>query len=499
MASDAESRLIANLFEEREYNSLIRPVKTRSETIDVSFEMALIQIITLDEKKQFMKTNIWLRLGWSDYKLTWDPSQYDGLNLSLRIDSDRVWKPDIVLLNNADGRFEVSFKSNVLIDHNGGVMWVPCSIYKSSCRIDVNYFPFDEQRCNMSYGSWTYNADEVRLNPYTLNFSKVDLTDYEKSGTWDVVDVPAEFLTYEKEGQNISRAEYIIVLRRKTLFYAVNLILPCVLISMLTMVVFYLPTTAGEKITMSVSIFLALIVFLQVLVTNLLPPSSLSLPLFAKYLIFTVILDVCCIINTIISINWSWRTPRTHLLSPAMRTFFFDYVAWFLMMRRPVDAPQAEPPVVVPTSSTSRDELDLSQLHHMDCRYARMSTRQRRRVLEAGSSHDELPREHIKAVEAVRFAAAHLKNENDFSEVIDDWKYLSLIFDRFLLYVYAIVTLVGTLSILMYAPHIFTDFDQQGFRRELTIERCCKEVGGDNPTKLRKCYESPYDYNCKRV
>jgi len=77
------------------------------------------------------------------------------------------------VVRSADGRFEVSFKSNVLIDHNGGVMWIPCSIYKSSCTIDVNYFPFDEQRCNMSYGSWTYNADEVRLSPYTLNFKKV--------------------------------------------------------------------------------------------------------------------------------------------------------------------------------------------------------------------------------------------------------------------------------------------------------------------------------------
>jgi len=95
---------------------------------------------------------------------------------------------------------------------------------------------------------------------------QVDLTDYEKSGTWDVVDVPGEFKTEydDKEGQMVSRAEYTIVMRRKTLFYTVNLILPCILISMLSMVVFYLPTTAGEKITMSVSIFLALIVFLQV-------------------------------------------------------------------------------------------------------------------------------------------------------------------------------------------------------------------------------------------
>ena len=160
-----------------------------------------------------------------------------------------------------------------------------------------------------------------------------------------MVDVPAVFKTDydEKAGHVVSRANYTIVMRRKTLFYMVNLILPCILISVLSMVVFYLPTTAGEKITMSVSIFLALIVFLQLLVTNLLPPSSLSLPLFAKYLLFALILDVCCIINTTITLNWSWRTPRTHVLSPAMRKFFFKYLAGFLMMRRPGDVQPSQP------------------------------------------------------------------------------------------------------------------------------------------------------------
>jgi len=265
----------------------------------------------------------------------------------------------------------------------------------------------------------------------------VDLTDYEKSGTWDVVDVPAVFISKydEKTGQNISCAEYTIVMRRKTLFYTVNLILPCVLISMLSMVVFYLPNTAGEKITMCVSIFLALIVFLQVLVTNLLPPSSLSLPLFAKYLIFAVIIDVCCIVNSVISLNWSMRSPRTHVLSPAMRTFFFNYLAWFLMMRRPADTPpsqlQVAPDPAKATASAlasasavamapaSRNELDLSDLHNVNCRYAKMSVRQRRRVLEASSqsSYDNLRQEYSKAIEAVRFTAAHLKNEDDFGEV----------------------------------------------------------------------------------
>jgi len=73
----------------------------------------------------------------------------------------------------ADGRFQVSFKSNVLISSKGEILWVPCSIYKSSCTIDVNYFPFDEQRCIMSYGSWTYNGNEVRMLPMVTGLERV--------------------------------------------------------------------------------------------------------------------------------------------------------------------------------------------------------------------------------------------------------------------------------------------------------------------------------------
>ena len=79
-------------------------------------------------------------------------------------------------------------------------------------------------------------------------------------------------------------------------------------------------------------------------------------------------------------------------------------------------------------------------------------------------------------------------------QVVGDWQYLSLIFDRLLLYIYAIVTLVGTLSILMYAPHIFTDFDQQAFKREMQIERCCKE--NVKSKDLESCLTNPESYKC---
>lgn len=38
-------------------------------------------------------------------------------------------------------------------------------------------------------------------------------------------------------------------MRRKTLFYTVNLIIPCVGITFLTVLVFYLPSDSGEKVS----------------------------------------------------------------------------------------------------------------------------------------------------------------------------------------------------------------------------------------------------------
>lgn len=216
-------------------------------------------------------------------------------------------------------------------------------------------------------------------------------------------------------------------MRRKTLYYATNLILPCVLVSMLTMIVFYLPATAGEKVTFTISILLALIVFLQVLVTNLLPPSSINLPLFAKYLLFTIVIDVCSIINTIISLNWNWKTPRTDSMPRWLRTFFFKYLAKMLMMERPESNAAAGPAEqttknVKSTPSVQRiakvSRMVLSDTHNLHCQFSNISSRQRERVMATEQSTQlHVSNDLTKAIEAARFIAAHLKNENDYEEV----------------------------------------------------------------------------------
>ena len=74
-----------------------------------------------------------------------------------------------------------------------------------------------------------------------------------------------------------SYVEYTLYLRRRYTFYVMNVIVPCILLSVLVMVGFCLPPDAGEKISLGISVLLAYTVFLLMVAENV-PRTSLRTP-----------------------------------------------------------------------------------------------------------------------------------------------------------------------------------------------------------------------------
>ncbi len=112
------------------------------------------------------------------------------------------------------------------------------------------------------------------------------------------IQIPSKFVHYRSNASSLSpdyiEIVFLIKMSRKTLYYTVNLIVPTGLMGILICIVFCLPTAAGEKMTLCMSILLALNLF-QLLVTKILPPTSAVVPLIAKYLLFTFTLNVLVI------------------------------------------------------------------------------------------------------------------------------------------------------------------------------------------------------------
>ncbi|XP_040103636.1 neuronal acetylcholine receptor subunit alpha-4 [Oryx dammah] len=326
----AEERLLKKLFSG--YNKWSRPVANISDAVLVHFGLSIAQLIDVDEKNQMMTTNVWVKQEWHDYKLHWDPADFENVT-SIRIPSELIWRPDIVLYNNADGDFAVTHLTKAHLFHDGRVQWTPPAIYKSSCSIDVTFFPFDQQNCTMKFGSWTY--DKAKIDLVSMH-SRVDQLDFWDSGEWVIVDAVGTYNTrkYECCAEVYSDITYAFIIRRLPLFYTINLIIPCLLISCLTVLVFYLPSECGEKITLCISVLLSLTVFL-LLITEIIPSTSLVIPLIGEYLLFTMIFVTLSIIITVFVLNVHHRSPRTHTMPAWVRRVFLDIVPRLLFMKRP--------------------------------------------------------------------------------------------------------------------------------------------------------------------
>ena len=65
-------------------------------------------------------------------------------------------------LFSASESFDSTYPTNVVVTSEGLCTYIPPGMFKSSCPIDITWFPFDDQSCEMKFGSWTYNGFKVK-------------------------------------------------------------------------------------------------------------------------------------------------------------------------------------------------------------------------------------------------------------------------------------------------------------------------------------------------
>ncbi|VDM24905.1 unnamed protein product [Hydatigera taeniaeformis] len=315
-----------------------------------------------------MQTQVWLEQEWQDVHLLWDPSRFGGVE-SIHVPAEDLWRPDIVLYNNVDGKYEITTLIRAEVFFNGTVRWMPPALYLSACRIDMEYFPYDEQTCSMRFGSWTYDGSKgrflhtaffaqnlilIRLFSPNANFNfhamgyapelsrplhidyAADLHNFGSTIEYDVISVSA--VCYDRVYQHSPHPYPEVVfhfrMRRRTAFHTFNLLLPCVAITVLAVMTFMLPPECREKISLSITTLLALTLFF-LLISKMAPPTSLAVPLIGKYLLFTIVLITSSILLTVVVLNIHFRSAETHSMGKWMRCIFLEVLPPLLGLKPP--------------------------------------------------------------------------------------------------------------------------------------------------------------------
>ncbi|XP_041846714.1 neuronal acetylcholine receptor subunit alpha-7-like [Melanotaenia boesemani] len=489
------------------YNRLERPVVNDSAAILVELGLTLLQIIDVDEKNQVLMTNAWLQLYWTDVYLSWNPENYPGVQ-NLRFPSDQIWTPDILLYNSADERFDATFHTNVLVNASGHCQYIPPGILKSTCYIDVRWFPFDVQKCDLKFGSWTHNGWLL-----DLQMLDVDTSTYIPNGEWDLVGVPAKRneLYYDCCKEPYPDVTFTVTMRRRTLYYGLNLLIPCVLISGLALLVFLLPADSGEKISLGITVLLSLTVFM-LLVAEIMPATSDSVPLIAQYFASTMMIVGMSVVVTVIVLQFHHHDPHGGKMPKWVRVVLLNWCAWFLRMKQPGDERKRPhykyrhtsqhhastssiemgtmPSLTVPMSQTSCPpcptgtsngsmNLYFGNYHPMESPHCPPSSDSG--VTLGGRAHGSLsddtelpggvgvgglgmgvgagmgvsipPPEIQRILEEVSYIAQRFRDQDEAEAICSEWKFAAAVVDRLCLVAFSLFSIICTFTILMSAPN----------------------------------------------
>ncbi|XP_062987492.1 acetylcholine receptor subunit delta [Elgaria multicarinata webbii] len=475
LAVNMEEQLINYLFEEKGYDKNLRPVASKDESVTIYLALTLSNLVSLKEADETLTTNVWIEHGWKDYRLTWNKTEFGGIKV-LRLPPSKLWLPQIVLENNIDGGFEITYRANILLSHDGSVFWLPPSIFSSACPINVNYFPFDWQNCTLKFNSLMYDANELNMElmtrtddetqkDYLVQWIIIDPEGFTENGEWEIIHRPARKNTdpsvprHSNKHQDIT---FYLIIKRKPLFYIINIVTPCILIAFMTILVFYLPADSGEKVTLAISILLAQSVFL-LLISQRLPATSFAIPLIGKYLLFVMLVVTAVVVACVMELNIHFRTPSTHILSNWTKEFFLETLPRLLHISKPSESePEPRDGLLIRRRSSvgyivkaeeyftvkSRSELMFekqSERHGLPTRI----TPARPNPHGMDSTQEQLYNEIKPAVAGANFIVKHTRDKNDYNEEKDSWISIARTVDRLCLYIVTPILSLGTLWIFL--------------------------------------------------
>lgn len=290
----------------KRYNRNVMPKMNKTNPICVTLELYLLSVDEIDEKQQTIRIRAFLELKWVDEFLAWDANKYPDIT-HINVKVDEIWYPDLALDNSFGKLGHLGQEGgNAVVNQSGGVVIWPYSSYMVACKISISRFPFDEQRCNFSFSSWTNTNAVLKLRNTS---GKVSLDRYAESGEWELTEGLMKFRESPYGDDFYDKVSFEICLKRKPLFYVMNIMAPVLCISLLNIFCFILPSQDGERVTLSISIFLTLAVFLTI-VNNTMPESSDEASKFGVYLGLQLFGNALTIAMTTISLYVFHRSEK---------------------------------------------------------------------------------------------------------------------------------------------------------------------------------------------
>ncbi|XP_063600614.1 neuronal acetylcholine receptor subunit alpha-9-II-like [Penaeus indicus] len=294
------------------YNKHVRPVLHHDEITKVFFEIALFNILSVHTREQKLVTNTEMIMKWEDHYLAWNPKDYNNTHM-IHVPYTDIWYPDVILYNTADSNYRNGIiNTNAIISYTGEVELVSHVMFQSTCEVDIEWYPFDQQDCKLHFASWTYDMTKIQLIQ-----GPADLSEYTPHPEFYLEDFYSELkLAHDPCCINpFSTMIYHVQVQRRTMFAIFFFIMPGTIVNFCALLTFLLPAESGEKVSLSTNALLAMMVFLMAMTQDI-PPTE-QVPLIGKYYgicIAMLAINITCSVVTL-RLHFSIGTPVPRTVS----------------------------------------------------------------------------------------------------------------------------------------------------------------------------------------
>ncbi|CAK6969707.1 -hydroxytryptamine receptor 3A-like isoform X1 [Scomber scombrus] len=288
-----------NLTQNNELYSMTRPVKNYKQPTRVSLEVALYAILDVVEKEQKFIPYVWTVMRWHNEYISWDPNEFCGID-NVSLPTNILWQPDLTIeeMTEKDKAPPSPFLS---INDKGYVEVQNDQVLVSTCRMHIYNFPFDIQSCNLSFKSVIHTGGELKLKAVVTSEEatewsrEVMKTQYE----WLFINITTTETILDHFGLDQSMIVYTVTMRRRSVLYIINFLLPILFFLCLDFASFLISDNGGEKLSFKITVLLAVTV-MQIILNEVLPSSSNRAPLIAIYCIGVFGLMLLSLLETIV-------------------------------------------------------------------------------------------------------------------------------------------------------------------------------------------------------
>ena len=287
--------LLSNLLDG--YNKNVRPVENQKKPVLVNVTLLLNSIHELDEIGGIFSVMGIMKMNWFDASMVWDPAMYGDVDHVMTSYKD-VWVPELILINPAEESDTLGKNwQRVYFYKTGFAAWLPGGLIKSTCKINVYKYPFDTQKCTLTFSAWGYYSSHIKLN---ASLDEVNVRFYTESATWTLI------RSQVKTSGRDMEIQFAVFLKRKSSFVIVNVLLPLTFLNLLNILVFLLSPESGEKISYCITVLLAIAVFMTI-VSDTLPKSSEPVPVISYKLIVDMVSSSLMTFVTILNLRLYYK------------------------------------------------------------------------------------------------------------------------------------------------------------------------------------------------